>query len=126
MFKPLTGLYNEYTAVLHFFSGDPAGADVYSHLTDVDSLLGMTLLLPLLRIMHSFMQLSQHRDVFVHELAQALDQTVAAVRAAYQVAGKRFTADEGFIEYTRLLQVRLLGFACPYKVQVKSAVSVLL
>lgn len=42
------------------------------HLTDVEILLGLSRLLPLLKCVHSLMQFAQARDVFVYDYVSAI------------------------------------------------------
>ena len=54
-----------------------------AHLTDVQILLGLSGLLPLLKCVHSLMQFAQARDVFVCDYVSAIQMCIAEVFSFY-------------------------------------------
>ena len=76
-----------------------------NHLTDIQVLLGLSGLLPLLRCVHSLMQFAQGRNVFVCDYVAAIHICIAEVTAFYIDDSTAFTQDV-FWDFKALVQVK--------------------
>jgi hypothetical protein len=76
-----------------------------SHLTDIQILLGLSGLLPLLRCIHSLMQFAQVCEVFVCDYVSAIQICMAKVTAFYVDDNTAFSQDI-FWDFKALTEVR--------------------
>ena len=76
-----------------------------NHLTNIQILLGLSGLLPLLQCVHSLMQFAQGRDVFVCDYVSAIQICIAEVIAFYIDGNTSFTQDV-FWNFKDLTHVR--------------------
>ena len=74
------------------------------HLTDIQILLGLSGLLPLLRVVHSLMQFAQSREVFVCDYVSAIHLCIADITAFYVDESSAFTQDN-FWNFKGLMDV---------------------
>ena len=75
------------------------------HLTDIQILLGLSGLLPLLRVVHNLMQFAQSREVFVYDCVSAIQLCIADVTAFYIDESTAFTQDN-FWDFKGLMHVK--------------------
>ena len=75
------------------------------HLCDIQILLGLSGLLPLLKCVHSLMQFAQGRDVFVCDYVSAIQMCIAEVFSFYLDDSTAFT-DDVFWDFKGLVAVK--------------------
>jgi hypothetical protein len=75
------------------------------HLCDIQILQGLSGLLPLLRSIHSLMQFTQARDLFVCDYVVAIQVCMAEISAFYVEESSAFTQDN-FWDFKALCEVR--------------------
>ncbi|KAG0572981.1 hypothetical protein KC19_VG138700 [Ceratodon purpureus] len=108
MLSPALRIMNEYNVLVVKFHQDSQAAsvtNVLAYLTDVQILLGLACLLPMLRSLHSLIKFAQGRDLFVCDYVAPIHCCMEEVQAFYVDEAKSFEQDI-FWDFKALLQTK--------------------
>ncbi|KAJ9510721.1 hypothetical protein QJQ45_027630 [Haematococcus lacustris] len=96
LLSPLRRILRLYSALVQLFaeSEEPQASAMYDSLMDIEVLLGLHLLLPMLQLLNSFIKLCQQRDVGVLELSHAVQQLSASVTRMYINESSRYNISD--------------------------------
>ncbi|KAJ9520854.1 hypothetical protein QJQ45_014047 [Haematococcus lacustris] len=96
LLSPLRRILRLYSALVQLFaeSEEPQASAMYDSLMDIEVLLGLHLLLPMLQSLNSFIKLCQQRDVGVLELSHAVQQLSASVTRMYINESSRYNSSD--------------------------------
>jgi hypothetical protein len=112
MLAPVVRIMNEYRPLLVKMSKD-AGVKkptalytkCFQHLTDIQVLLGLAAILPMLRLTNKLMKYAQRNDVFVSDYLAAVEELKSQLRNLYLEERTKFT-QEIFWDFNMLVEVR--------------------
>ena len=105
MLAPTVRVMNEYRTLLvkmHQDVKEPAAANCLNYLTDVQIVIALSCLLPMLRVVHSLMQFAHKVDAFVCDMLAAVKICQADLNSMYISSETAFTQPQ-FSDFNSLL-----------------------
>lgn len=134
LYKPCLRLFKEYISLVAKMDKDVAGnADalsLYESLTSLHVILGLPCILPMLEEMNALIKVSQLRDIYVHDYAEAIQNTLATLESMYNLqtgfTGNRFklfndlvygSQDESWLQFDDEEELCVVAGADKFKVR---------
>jgi hypothetical protein len=109
MMSPAIRMMNEYKTLVVKMMEDEQAVDAaktsFQHLMDIQIVVSLSCLIPMLKSLHQLMQLGQKRDVYICDYLDALRQCQADITAFYITDRTKYQQDV-FWDFKALLELR--------------------